>query len=126
MHSSKKPNPIRILIWIIYLIVSLGLVYMADGFAYLSGKADTSVNVPVSVIAGLVAVFSVLRIAFELRSFKTKEENTGMPESEEPKIFGTGVTLAQEDEIKICIHCGKAEPLDTIYCSSCGNRFPER
>lgn len=125
MNQSKKPNPIRIVVWTIYLLISLWLAGMAGGFAFLSSKSTVSMNIPVLIIAGFVALFSVVRLFFELRPLKAKEEPVESIESIQSFVPDEAVVETLQEEIKICIHCGKAEPLETIYCSSCGNRFPE-
>jgi hypothetical protein len=125
MNQAKKPNPIRIVVWTIYLFVSLLLTWMAGGFAFLSTKSTATMNIPVVIIAALVALFSIIRIFFELRPSKIKEVPLEDIENIESFQSDEGDVEIMPDEIKICIHCGKAEPLETIYCSSCGNRFPE-
>lgn len=124
MNQSKTPNLIRIVVWTIYLLISLGLAGMAGGFAFLSSKSTVTMNIPVLIIAGFVALFSIVRIFFELRPSKAKEEPVESIVSIQNFVPDEAVVEILE-EIKICIHCGKAEPLETIYCSSCGNRFPE-
>ena len=122
MNQKKKPNLLRIAIWLVYLIVSFVLVWLAGGFAFLMKKTTPALNIPVLAVACLIILFSIVRIYIELRNVKAKTEpevtSEEIPSEVQPQII-------VEDEIKICVHCGKAEALDTVYCSSCGNRFPE-
>jgi len=122
MNPKKKPNLLRIVIWLVYLAVSLVLVGFAGGYAFLMKKTEPELNVPVLAIACLIVVFSIVRIYFELRTVKVKPEPDVAP-ADIP--VETQLESAIDEEIKICIHCGKAEPLDAVYCSSCGNRFPD-
>jgi hypothetical protein len=121
MNPNKKPNLIRIFIWLVYLCVSIGLAVMAGGLSLLTKKTSVSINIPVLVIASLIALFSILRIYLELRRKKAKVESVLTGEESLPE---NEVIEAEIEDIKLCVHCGKAEPLDTVYCSSCGNRFP--
>ena len=120
--NQKKPNRLRIVIWLIYLLISLVLVWLAGGFAFLMKKTEPALNIPVLAIAGLIVVFSIVRIYLELRTVNVKSEPEAAAE-EVPAVIET--QTISEDEIKICIHCGKSEPLDAVYCTSCGNRFPD-
>lgn len=123
MNQTKKPNLLRIVIWLVYLIISLVLVWFAGGFAFLMKKTEPALNIPVLAIACLIVVFSIVRIYIELRTVKSKTE----PEVTIEEVPSeAGLEEAGDDEIKICIHCGKAEPLEAVYCSSCGNRFPDQ
>lgn len=123
MNQTKKPNLFRVVVWIVYFGISLILAGFAGGFALLTSKPGLETNIPVLIIAGLIALFSIVRIYFELRTAKVKSEPEVSIE-EIPNESELGKVV--EEEIKICIHCGKAEPLDTVYCALCGNRFPDR
>jgi len=122
MNPKKKPNHLRIIIWLVYLVVSLVLIWFAGGFAFLMKKTEPALNIPVLAIACLIVIFSIVRIYFELRSVKVKSEPdvslVEVPVADQPESI-------LEEVIKICIHCGKAEPIATVYCTSCGNRFPD-
>lgn len=122
MNPKKKPNRLRIVIWLVYLAVSLVLIWLAGGFAFLMKKTEPALNIPVLAIASLIVVFSIIRIFFEFRSVEAKSE--AVVASVETPVEDLPESVLEE-EIKICIHCGKAEPLDAIYCSFCGNRFPD-
>jgi ribosomal protein L40E len=118
MKPTRKPNLLRIVIWSVYFVISILLVGLAGGFTYLSTKSTASLNIPVIVIAGLVALFSVARIYFELKPRKVREEISNVEETPVEAIE------KEAEDFKLCVHCGKAEPLDAVYCSSCGGRFP--
>lgn len=122
MNPTKKPNLLRIVIWLVYLAVSIVLVWMAGGFALITKSTTPPLNIPVLVIACLVVLFSIVRIYLELRPRKENVEPEVAVEETPTEIE---VQQVPEEEIKLCVHCGKAEPLDAVYCSSCGNRFPE-
>jgi hypothetical protein len=120
--NPRKPNRLRVVVWLVYLLISLVLVWFAGGFALLMKKTEPALNIPVLAIACLIVVFSIVRIVLELRSVNAKSE----PEVTIQEVpAGTEAETVTEDEIKICVHCGKAEPLDAVYCTSCGNRFPD-
>jgi hypothetical protein len=122
MNPKKKPNGLRIVIWLVYLIISIVLIWFAGGFALLMKKTEPALNIPVLAIACLIVLFSIVRIYLEVRTTKVKPEPEASTVETPLEVESSGVV---EDEIKICIHCGKAEPLDTVYCSSCGGRFPD-
>lgn len=113
----------KTILWLIYLIISIALILLAGGLDYLDTKDVATLNLPVVAIAGMIALFSVFRIILGFIPKKIVVEE-GIDPKDLPEIDVTG-SEANKD-FKICIHCGKAEPLDVVYCSSCGNRFPER
>ncbi|HAM63437.1 MAG: hypothetical protein A2Y20_06460 [Firmicutes bacterium GWF2_51_9] len=108
----------------IYLVISIALIRLAGGLDYLDTKEIASLNLPVVVIAGVIALFSVFRIILGFMPKKIVVEEEGIDPKDLPEIDITNSETGKD--FKICIHCGKAEPLDAVYCSSCGNRFPER
>lgn len=108
-----KNRMIKILPWILFLILSLILVYVAGGRDLLENKSISGSNLAVVGVGGIIALVSLLRILGSLIPKSTEvEELTVEPD----------VTDVAEDFI-LCVHCGKAEPVGTEYCSSCGRRF---
>jgi ribosomal protein L40E len=114
----------KTILWLIYLIISIALILLAGGLDYLDTKEIATLNLPVVAIAGVIALFSVFRIILGFIPKKTVVEEEGIDPKDLPEI--DVASSETEKDFKICIHCGKAEPLDAVYCSSCGNRFPER
>ena len=108
-----KNRMIKILPWILFLILSLILVYVAGGRDLLENKSISGSNLTVVGVGGIIALVSLLRIlGFLIPKTAEVEELTVEPD----------VTDVADDFI-LCVHCGKAEPVGTEYCSSCGRRF---
>ena len=114
----------KTILWLIYLIISIALILLAGGLDYLDTKEIATLNLPVVAIAGVIALFSVFRIILGFIPKKIVVEEEGIDPKYLPEIDVTNSEAGKD--FKICIHCGKAEPLDAVYSSSCGNRFPER
>ncbi len=109
----KKNHLRKILPWMLFLILSLILVYVAGGRDLLENKSISGSNLAVVGVGGIIALVSLLRILGSLIPKSAEvEELTVEPD----------VTDVAEDFI-LCVHCGKAEPVGTEYCSSCGRRF---
>ena len=108
-----KNRMIKILPWILFLILSLILVYVAGGRDLLENKSISGSNLTVVGVGGIIALVSLLRILGFL-----------IPKSAEIEEFAVAPETADvAEDFILCVHCGKAEPVGTEYCSSCGRRF---
>jgi len=109
----KKNSLLKILPWMLFLILSLILVYFAGGRDLLENKSISGSNLAVVGVGGIIALVSLLRILGSLIPKSAEVEEQAV----EPEITDVA------DDFILCVHCGKAEPIGTEYCSSCGRRF---
>lgn len=109
----KNKSFVTMFPWILFFVLSIVLVYVAGGKDLLENKSLSGSNLMVVGVGGVVALISFFRILGGLIPKSTEIE----AQSVDPEL------AAGSDDFILCVHCGKAEPVGTEYCSSCGRRF---